>query len=39
MIHIPKAHEVLAENGNFLEQVDAERWISYFARTFTQLTW
>ena len=39
MIHIPKAHEVLAEDGNFLEQVDAEKWMSYFARTFTQLTW
>lgn len=39
MIHIPKAHEVLAEDGNFLEPVDAEKWTSYFARTFTQLTW
>ncbi|MBK6957475.1 MAG: NAD(P)H-dependent oxidoreductase [Nitrosomonas sp.] len=39
MIHIPKAHEVLAEDGNFLEPVDAERWTNYFARTFTQLTW
>ena len=25
MIHIPKAHEVLAEDGNFIEPVDAER--------------
>lgn len=39
MIHIPKAHEVLAEDGNFLEQIDAEKWMSYFSRTFTQLTW
>lgn len=39
MIHIPKAHEVLAENGNFLDQANAEKWMSYFARTFTQLTW
>lgn len=39
MIQIPKAHEVLAEDGNFLENVDAERWTHYFARTFTQLTW
>ncbi len=39
MIHIPKAHEVLAEDGSFLEPVDSEKWTSYFARTFTQLTW
>ena len=39
MIHIPKAHEVLAEDGNFLEQIDAEKWMRYFSRTFTQLTW
>lgn len=39
MIHIPKAHEVLAEDGNSLEQIDAEKWMSYFSRTFTQLTW
>ncbi|MBL0009996.1 MAG: NAD(P)H-dependent oxidoreductase [Nitrosomonas sp.] len=39
MIHIPKAHEVLAEDGHFLEPVDAEKWMSYFSRTFTQLTW
>jgi NAD(P)H-dependent FMN reductase len=39
MIHIPKAHEVLTEDGNFLAQADAEKWMSYFARTFTQLIW
>ncbi|MEK6686371.1 MAG: NAD(P)H-dependent oxidoreductase [Pseudomonadota bacterium] len=39
MIHIPKAHEVLAEDGNFLAQVDAKEWASYFGRTFAQLTW
>lgn len=39
MIHIPKAHEVLAEDGNFLAQGDAEEWTRYFGRTFTQLTW
>ena len=39
MIHIPKAHEVLAEDGNFLAQVDAKELASYFGRTFTQLTW
>jgi NAD(P)H-dependent FMN reductase len=39
MIHVPKAHEVLAEDGNFLASVDAERWTSYFGRSFAQLTW
>ena len=39
MIHVPKAHEVLAEDGNFLASVDAERWTNYFARSFAQLTW
>lgn len=39
MIHVPKAHEVLAEDGTFLASVDAERWTNYFARSFAQLTW
>jgi chromate reductase, NAD(P)H dehydrogenase (quinone) len=39
MIQIPKAHEVLAEDGSFLESVDAEGWLDYFGRTFTQLKW
>lgn len=39
MIQIPKAHEVLAEDGFFLEHVDAEGWSDYFSRTFTQLQW
>jgi len=39
MVQIPKAHEVLAEDGEFLETVDAEGWIDYFARTFIQLKW
>lgn len=39
MIHVPKAHEVLAEDGSFLVSVDAERWTNYFARSFAQLTW
>ena len=39
MIHVPKAHEVLAEDGTFLASADAERWGSYFARSFAQLTW
>ncbi len=39
MIHVPKAHEVLTEDGNFLTSVDAGRWTNYFARSFAQLTW
>lgn len=39
MIHVPKAHEVFAEDGTFLASVDAERWTSYFSRSFAQLTW
>ena len=39
MIHVPKAQEVLAEDGNFLASADAERWANYFARSFAQLTW
>lgn len=39
MIHIPKAHEVLAADGSFLGNVNAERWTDYFGRTFAQLKW
>jgi hypothetical protein len=39
MIHVPKAQEVLAEDGSFLASADAERWANYFARSFAQLTW
>ena len=39
MIHVPKAQEVLAADGTFLASADAERWTSYFARSFAQLTW
>jgi len=39
MVQIPKAHEVFAEDGNFLGQVDAEGWANYFGRAFAQLTW
>jgi len=39
MIHIPKAHEVLADDGSFLENVDSEGWTNYFGRTFAQLKW
>lgn len=39
MVHIPKAHEVLAENGTFLEGIDQDQWESYFGRTLAQLDW
>lgn len=39
MIHVPKAQEVLGEDGTFLESVDAVRWSGYFGRTLTQLRW
>lgn len=39
MIHVPKAHEVLADDGSFLKNVDSERWTDYFGRTFIQLKW
>ena len=39
MIHVPKAAEVLDEDGTFTPEVDAEQWAGYFARTFDQLQW
>ncbi|MGG7055293.1 NADPH-dependent FMN reductase [Nitrosomonas sp. ANs5] len=39
MVHIPKADEVLGEDGSFLGSADAQGWKQYFARTFTQLDW
>lgn len=39
MIHIPKAQEVLTEDGGFAEGEDADRWAGYFGRTFAQLAW
>ena len=39
MIHLPAAHEVLAEDGGFAPAVDGPRWTGYFARAFDQLQW
>ncbi|MTI45831.1 NAD(P)H-dependent FMN reductase [Roseibium hamelinense] len=39
MIHVPKAHEVFAESGAYLADVDAERWDGYLGRTISQLLW
>ncbi|WP_076592128.1 NADPH-dependent FMN reductase [Herminiimonas arsenitoxidans] len=38
MVHIPKAHEVLNEDGVFLETVQ-NKWHTYLDRTFSQLQW
>jgi len=37
MVHIPKAQEVLEENGMFIKET--EQWEGYLERTFSQLTW
>ncbi|SLN33153.1 FMN-dependent NADPH-azoreductase [Falsiruegeria litorea R37] len=39
MIHIPHAQDVLTPDGNFAEDVDADRWTGYFGRSFQQLLW
>ena len=39
MIQIPKAQEVLDENGAFYKGVDGDGWHSYFDRTLMQLNW
>ena len=39
MVHIPAAHTVFAADGTFAPEVDSTRWVSYFQRTFSQLTW
>lgn len=39
MIHIPKAHEVLTEDGQVAEAAEVQRWSDYFGRSFAQLLW
>ena len=39
MIHVPKAQEVLDEDGSYAGGVDAERWSTYLDRTLAQLGW
>jgi len=39
MIHLPKVQEVLTEEGNFFDHVDAQAWRGYFGRTLSQLEW
>jgi len=39
MIHVPKAQEVFAEDGSYVDDADAKRWDGYFGRTLDQLLW
>lgn len=39
MIHLPKAQEVLDENGGYPPGADAASWDGYFDRSFDQLRW
>ena len=39
MIHVPRAHEVFDDSGNWLQGVDGEAWAGYFQRALLQLAW
>lgn len=39
MIHIPKAQEVLASDGSFLQGIPMEKWHKYWTRSLGQLQW
>lgn len=39
MIHIPKAQEVLNDNGRFSSEVSITEWESYYQRALSQLQW
>ena len=39
MIHLPKAQEVLTDDGEIADGQDAEAWETYFRRSFVQLAW
>ena len=39
MIHVPKAQEIFAEDGEYAEGVDDLRWRDYLGRAFGQLDW
>lgn len=39
MIHVPKAHEVFDEHGQYLDGVDGQEWSGYFNRALAQLAW
>ena len=39
MIHVPRAHDVLDELGEYLDGANGDAWAAYFDRAFAQLTW
>jgi NAD(P)H-dependent FMN reductase len=39
MVHVPKAQDVLAENGAWAEGADGAAWSDYFDRGVRQLSW
>jgi chromate reductase len=39
MVHIPKAQDVFADDGQLQPQVQAQAWQGYFDRTWQQLRW
>lgn len=39
MVHVPKAQEVLAEDGGWADGADGAAWTGYLARGVGQLTW
>lgn len=39
MIHIPKAQDILNEDGSVQPAEEQSAWLNYYARTFNQLIW
>ncbi|WP_118856141.1 NADPH-dependent FMN reductase [Sphingomonas mesophila] len=39
MVHVPEAHTVFDENGDYLDGIDGVRWNGYFRRGLNQLAW
>lgn len=39
MIHLPRAQEVLTDEGDYAEGVSAADWSRYCERAFSQLEW
>lgn len=39
MIHVPRAQDVLNEDGTYISTQDTEKWTGYLGRTFSQLLW
>mmetsp|Transcript_23289 Transcript_23289/g.35268 ORF Transcript_23289/g.35268 Transcript_23289/m.35268 type:complete len:241 (-) Transcript_23289:221-943(-) len=39
MVHLPKAHEILDEDGSVAPGEDSEQWNKYVDRTLSQLEW